>query len=65
MPECKTKTKERGIRLNIKSIANIIKLKESKGKDATFERDLLKAWSGYEGYEGARQALADCGKPND
>ena len=60
MPECKTKGKEQGIWFEIKSVADIIKLKESKCEDATFERELLKSWSSHKGYEGAKQALADC-----
>ncbi len=64
MPECKTKGKEQGAWFEIKSVADVIKGKESRGEDATFERDLLKSWSKYEGYEGAKQALADLGKPN-
>ena len=63
MPQCKVKGKEKGVWFEIKSVADIIKSKELKGQDANFERNLLKSWSRHEGYEGAKQALADCGKP--
>ena len=46
-----------GARLQIKSVANTIKIKEANGKDATFERNLLKSWSKYEGYESAKEVL--------
>jgi len=39
---------------------NII-LKESMGKDATFERELLKTWSLVRGWGHAKQALETCG----
>lgn len=60
---CFRKGFERGPWYEIKCEVDIIKSKEAKGQDASFERDLLKAWSGYEGYEGAKQALADLPKP--
>ena len=57
--------KEEGkkIKFQIQVIVDIIKSKESKGQDASFERDLLKSWSKYEGYESAKQALDTLGKP--
>ena len=48
--------------LQIEHVVKVIKSKEAKGQKATFERNLLKEWVRYEGYEGAKQALADCGK---
>ena len=55
---CHIKNKERGIWFEIKSIAEIIKSKEAKGLDASYERNLLESWSKHEGYEGAKQTLA-------
>ena len=60
---CYLKGKERGAYFEIKCIKDIIISKESKGEDATFERKLLKSWSKYKGYEKAKDALAECGKP--
>ena len=56
---CKTKHKEHGIWFKIETIANIIKSKEARGESAKFERDLLKSWGRYEGYESAKEALID------
>lgn len=63
MPEGKKKGKQQGVWFQIKCVVDVIKSKESRGENATFERDLLKSWSGYEGYEGAKQALTNLGKP--
>ena len=52
--------KEQGVWFEIKCIADVIKSKEAKGKDASFERGLLASWAKYEGYEGAKEALAGC-----
>ncbi len=41
----------------VNEIARIIKLKEKNGHDATFERDLLKEWSTYSGWEYAGECL--------
>ncbi len=49
MPESKKDSK--CISLQIKAIANVIKGKEKQGVDATFERNLLKEWAKYEGWE--------------
>lgn len=57
MGVCYTKGKERGAWFEIKCIADIVRSKESKGKDASFERDLLKSWSKYRGYEDAKGVL--------
>jgi len=57
---CHAKDKERGPWFQIQCIKdNIISLK-SKGKDTTFQRELLKSWSKYPGWEGAKQALEEC-----
>ena len=48
---CHAIGKERGPWYNVKSIKDIILSKEAKGQDATFERELLKSWGKYEGYE--------------
>ena len=49
----------KNVRLQIKSIVDIIRIKEAQGHDASYERGLLKIWSKVEGYEAAEQALAD------
>ena len=55
---CYQKGKERGPWFEIKCVADTIRAKEAKGQDASFERVLLKSWSRYEGYEGAKEALS-------
>lgn len=55
--------KERGPWFEIKCTKEIILSKEAKGKDAAFERGLLRAWGKHRGWEGAKKALASCGKP--
>ena len=57
-----SKAKRKGACCEIKSVADIIKGKEARGEDASFERNLLCSWSKYKGYETAKQALADCGR---
>jgi len=64
MPECRAKGKEQGVWFEIKCIADVIRSKEARGEDASFERNLLRSWSRYKGYETAKQALADLGKPS-
>jgi len=59
---CKQIDKEKGPWLEIKRVKENIISKEKKGQDAMFERNLLKSWSKYEGWESAKQALKDCGK---
>ena len=54
---CKVKGKEKGIAYEVKAIADCIKGKEAKGQDATFERELLKAWSKYPEYKAAGRVL--------
>ena len=61
--ECRRKGYEHGPYYEIKTVADIIKSKEARGADASFERGLLSSWSHYDGYEGAKEALAGCGKP--
>jgi len=53
---CYQKGRERGPWFEIKCVREIIISKEAKGKDVSFERELLKSWSRYEGWE-------DAGKP--
>ena len=52
-----TQKTSREIAFQIKSVANTIKGKESRGEDAKFERNLLKHWAKLEGYEDAKKAL--------
>jgi len=42
---CYAKGKERGVWYEVKVMVDSIKLKESQGKDASFERSLLKSWA--------------------
>jgi len=44
---------EKQIKLQIKGVRDVIKGKEARGEDASFERRLLKSWSKYEGWEEA------------
>ena len=62
MPECKEEGKK--IKFQIQVVADVLKSKEAKGQDASFERELLRSWAKYEGYEGAKQALAKLPRPN-
>ena len=59
MAVAKKSGKEQGAWYEIKVVTDIIKLKEAQGKDASFERGLLRAWSKHKGYELAKQALAE------
>lgn len=59
MPLTKSKYKEQGAWFEIECVSNVIKAKEAKGKDATFERNLLLEWSKHKGYEAAKQALEE------
>lgn len=56
------KGRQTGADYEIKTIANIIRTKEAAGHDATFERELLKAWADYSGYESAKEALRELNK---
>jgi len=47
----------KGHKYEINEIVRLIKLKEKNGHDATFERDLLKSWSTYSGWEYAGECL--------
>ena len=58
---CHRKGYEKGIWYDIKTVADVIKSKEAKGKDASFERGLLKAWAKYPDYKDATSALEACG----
>lgn len=57
MPPSKRIHRESGATFQIKSVVDCIKGKEKRGQDASYERELLKAWSKVEGYEGAKKAL--------
>lgn len=49
---------KRGPGFEIQCVREIIASKESEGQEATFERELLKSWSKYPGYEKAKEALS-------
>ena len=54
---CHRKNKERGPWYEIQCVKNDIISKESRGEDASFERDLLQSWAKYPGWKSARDAL--------
>ena len=54
----KKQGKQRGAAFEIKCVADTIRTKEINGMDATFERELLKAWVKHPGYQSAKAALA-------
>lgn len=56
------KHEERGAWFEIKCIKDVILSREARGEEAFFERDLLKSWSKYKGYETAQDALDSLGK---
>jgi len=62
-PVTKARGRQQGGYYEIKCISDVIKAKEAKGQDATFERDLLKSWKNYKGYESAKEALSKLGSP--
>ena len=47
------KGEEKGNWCQIKSVKEVIANKEMRGESAKFERDLLKSWSHYPGWEEA------------
>lgn len=51
---CYKKNKERGIWFQIQCVKDIVERKEANGEDASFERELLEAWSKHKGWEDAR-----------
>ena len=44
MAICFAKGREQGLWFKIKSVEDVVKMKEARGADALFERGLLKAW---------------------
>jgi len=48
------KGEEKGAWFQIKCVKDIVRDKEARGEDASFERKLLKSWATYEGWEDAR-----------
>ena len=59
----KHKGSERGAWYELQCVKETIIAKEAKGKDASYERSLLKSWSDYKGYESAKSILAELPKP--
>uniref|UniRef100_A0A6M3IHN0 Uncharacterized protein n=1 Tax=viral metagenome TaxID=1070528 RepID=A0A6M3IHN0_9ZZZZ len=57
---CFQKGRERGPWFEISTMKDLIIHKERGGRDASFERGLLKSWSGYDGFECAKEALREC-----
>lgn len=51
---CHQKGRERGPWFEIKCTKEVIRNKEARGEDASFERALLKSWSKYPGWEDAK-----------
>ena len=52
---CYRKHRERGPWFEIECMRESIKIGEALGKDKSFERELLKSWSEYPGYESAAE----------
>ena len=48
------KGEERGNWYQIKCVKDVVRNKEARGEDTSFERELLKSWHNYPGWEGAR-----------
>jgi len=55
--ECHQKGRERGSWYEIKCTQDVIRNKEARGEDASFERELLKSWAKYPGWESAGMAV--------
>lgn len=54
----KAKGKQRGAYYEIQVVADIIRIKEANGENTSFERELLKQWPKYPGYESAKEVLS-------
>lgn len=54
---CRAKGRECGAWYEIKCVQDVIRSKEAKGKDASFERKLLKSWRKFPGYEKSMEGL--------
>jgi len=54
---CYQKGKEHGPWYEIKCTADVIRSKEARGEDASFERELLRSWAKYPSWEDAGNAL--------
>lgn len=59
---CYRKGYEVGPWYEIKTVADVIRMKEARGADTSFERGLLKAWSKEKGYESAAETLKQLGE---
>ena len=55
---CHRKGFEHGPWYEIKCTQDVVRNKEARGEDASFERKLLKSWSKYPGWEDAGNAIA-------
>lgn len=55
---CHQKGREKGRWFEIESVKQVIINKEARGEDATFERNLLKEWAKYEGWQDAVPRIA-------
>ena len=55
---CYKKGEQRGPWYEIKCTQDVVRNKEARGEDASFERALLKSWSKYQGYEDAEKGLS-------
>ena len=53
------KGEEKGNFYQIKCIKDVVRNKEARGEDASFERNLLKHWSKYKGWESASLSVAN------
>ena len=51
------KGEEKGIWYQIKCTKDVVRNKEARGEDASFEKNLLKSWGEHPGWEDARKCL--------
>ena len=56
--ESHKKSEEKGNWYQIKCVREVIAHKEVRGEDARFERELLKSWAKYHGWEDAEMVLS-------
>ena len=64
MGSCHREGYEQGPWYEIKCTQEVIRSVEARGRDASFEREILRSWSKYPGYGGAKGALASLGSGN-
>ena len=63
--KCLKESLARGIKFEVRCIGDVIRSKEAKGQGASFEINLLRSRSKYEGYEVAKETLELLGDEMD